>query len=150
MADEFGMSAMEYYYHTIGRIVGYLSNKGFDLDQSHSLQFGKSPEQAVDVLQDCIGWMQKEGLIWCGKTERSSDDKSKIRVEGVQLTAKGMSAIRADMHRTGIGPSIQSLVEDSNRADLDAVAYTMIGDFVVEFAGGRRRFRIWFCWCGQT
>jgi hypothetical protein len=37
MADESGMSAMEYYYHTIGRIVGYLSNKGlgrFDLDES--------------------------------------------------------------------------------------------------------------------
>jgi hypothetical protein len=141
MADESGMSAMEYYYHTIGRIVGYLSNKGlgrFDLDQSHSLQFGKSPEQAVDALQDCIGWMQKEELIWCGKTERSSSDKSKIRVEGVQLTAKGMSAIRADMHRAGIGPCIQSLVEDSNGAELDAVAYTMIGDFVVEFAGSRR------------
>jgi hypothetical protein len=27
MADESGMSAMEYYYHTIGRIVGYLSDK---------------------------------------------------------------------------------------------------------------------------
>ena len=140
MADELGMSAMEYYYHTIGRIVGYLSDKGlgrFDLDQSHSLQIGKSAEQAVDALQDCISWMQKEGLIWCGKTERWSDDRSKIMVEGVQLTAKGMSAIRADMHRAGIGPSIQRLVEDS-KIDLDAVAYIMIGDFVVEFAGSRR------------
>ena len=27
MADESGMSAMDYYYHTIGRIVGYLSTK---------------------------------------------------------------------------------------------------------------------------
>jgi hypothetical protein len=140
MAGEFGMSAMEYYYHTIGRIVGYLSNKGlgrFDLDQSHSLQSGKSPEQAVDALEDCISWMQKEGLIWCGKTHKPLNDKSKITVEGVQLTAKGISAIRADTHRIGIGPSIQGLIEHSNGAELGARTYTKIGDFVVEFAGSR-------------
>ena len=141
MADEFGMSAMEYYYHTIGRIVGYLSNKGlgrFDLDQSQSLQSGKSPEQAVNALQDCIGWMQKEGLIWCGKTHKCLNDESKLKVEGVQLTPKGMSAIRADTRREGIGQSIQGLIEDSKGVDLGAATYTMIGDFVVEFAGGRR------------
>src|SRR3974390_2342400 len=102
MTDEFGMSAMEYYYHTIGRIVGHLSDKGlgrFDLDQSHSLRSGRSPEQAVDALADCISWMQKEGLIWCGKIFRPLSDRSKITVEGVQLTAKGISAIRADTHR---------------------------------------------------
>lgn len=135
MADEAGMSAMEYYYHTIGRIVGYLSTKGlgrFDVDQSHSLQLGKSPEQSVDALQDCLGWMQKEGLIWCGKTQRSSGDK--ITVKDVQLTAKGMSAIRVDTPR---GPSIQRLVENSNGADLDPETYTMIGDRIVEFAGSR-------------
>lgn len=140
MADQFGMSAMEYYYHTIGRIVVYLSNKGlgrFDLDQSQSEQSGKSPEQAVNALQDCISWMRKEGLIWCGKTHRCSNDKSKIMVEGVQLTAKGMSAIRADTHRVGIDHSIQRLIEDSNGADLNAATYTMIDDFVVEFAGRR-------------
>ena len=107
MGDESGMSAMEYYYHTIGRIVGYLSNKGlgrFDLDQSHSLQLGKSPERAADALQDCLGWMQKEGLIWCGKTHRCSSDK--VTVKDDQLTAKGKSAIRADTRR---GPSIQRL-----------------------------------------
>ncbi len=81
--------------------------------------------------------MQKEGLIWCGKTHKCSNDNSKMMVEGVQLTAKGMSAIRADTHRAGIGHSIQRLIEDSNGADLDAATYTMIGDFVVEFAGGR-------------
>ena len=135
MADESGMSAMEYYYHTIGRIVGYLSDKGlgrFDLHQSRSLQLGKSPVQAVDALQDCLGWMQKEGLIWCGKTHRCSSDK--ITVKDVQLTAKGMSAIRADTRR---GRSIQRLVEDSHGADLDPTIYTMIGDRVVEFAGTR-------------
>ena len=135
MADEGGMSAMEYYYHTIGRIVGYLSTKGlgrFDVDQAHSLQLGKSPEQSVDALQDCLGWMQKEGLIWCGKTQRSSSDK--ITVKDVQLTAKGMSAIRVD---TPHGPSIQRLVENSDGADLDPETYTMIGDRIVEFAGTR-------------
>ena len=140
MANEFGMSAMEYYYHTIGRIVGYLSNKGlgrFYLDQSQSVQSGKSPEQAVNALQDCIGWMQKEGLIFCGKTHKSPDGTSKIRVEGVQLTAKGMSAIRADTHRVEIGHSIQKLIEDSKGEELGTATYTMIGDFVVEFAGRR-------------
>ena len=140
MANEFGMSVMEYYYHTIGRIVGYLSNKGrggFDLDQSQSVQSGKSPEQAVNALQDCIGWMQKEGLIWCGKTHKSADGTSKIRVEGVQLTAKGMSTIRVDTHRVEIGHSIQKLIEDSKGKELGTATYTMIGDFVVEFA--RRR-----------
>ncbi len=136
MADESGMSAMEYYYHTIGRIVGYLSNKGlgrFDLNQSNSIRLGKSPEQAVDALQDCIGWLQKEGLIWCGKTIRCSSDK--ITVKDVQLTAKGMSAIRADTSR---GQSIQVLVEDTSDTDLDPETYTMIGDRVVEFAGTGR------------
>jgi hypothetical protein len=135
MSHESGMSAMEYYYHTIGRIVGYLSNKGlgrFDLDQSNCLQLGKSPEQAVEALQDCLGWMQKEGLIWCGKTHRFTSDK--ITVKDVQLTAKGMSAIRADTRR---GQSIQRLLADSHGADLDAGTYTMIGDRVVEFAGTR-------------
>ncbi len=135
MPHESGMSAMEYYYHTIGRIVSYLSNKGagrFDLDQSRCLQLGKSPEQAVDALQDCLGWMQKEGLIWCGKTYRFSSDK--ITVKDVQLTAKGMSAIRAV---TPLGRSIHSLVEDSHGADLDPGTYTLIGDRVVEFAGTR-------------
>ena len=139
MADEFGMSTMEYYYHTIGRIVGYLGNKGrgrFDIDQSQSLKSGASPEQAINALQDCIGWMQKEGLIWCGKTRRS-DDKSKITVEGVQLTPKGMSAIRAETHRPGISCSIQALIENNKNAELDDATYTMIGDFVVEFAGSR-------------
>ena len=140
MTDEFGMSAMEYYYHTIGRIVGYLSNKGLarlDLDQAHAIQSGKNPEQAVNAFQDCISWMQKEGLIWCGKTHKFSDDKGKIIVESVQLTPKGMSVIRANTHRAGICDSIQKLIEDSNGADLDAATYTMIGDFVVEFAGSR-------------
>jgi hypothetical protein len=38
MANEFGMSAMEYYYHTIGRIVGYLSNRdgGASISINHS------------------------------------------------------------------------------------------------------------------
>jgi hypothetical protein len=136
MADESGMSAMEYYYQTVGRIVGYLSNKGlgrFELDESNSLRIGKSPEQAVDALQDCIGWLQKEGLIWCGKTIRSSSDK--ITVKDVQLTAKGMSAIRAETSR---GLSIQVLVEDSRDMEIDAATFTMIGDRVVEFAGTGR------------
>jgi hypothetical protein len=135
MADESGMSAMEYYYHTIGRIVGYLSTKGlgrFDLDQSNSLQFGKSPEQAANALQDCVGWLQKEGLIWCGKTIKSSSDK--IMVKDVQLTPKGMSAIRLG---TLWGPTIQQLVEHRAEADLDPGTYIMIGDRVVEFAGTR-------------
>src|SRR5690242_6609100 len=113
MTDEFGMSAIEYYYHTIGRIVGYLSNKGpvrLDLDQAHSIQSGKNPEQAVNAVQDCICWMQKEGLIWCGKIHNSSNEKHKIIVESVQLTPKGMSAIRANTQRAGICHSIQKLI----------------------------------------
>ena len=90
-------------------------------------------EDALQTFSDVLHWMKNEGLIHVSKILEYDGG---YNFNGVQLSANGIAAIKAQPGGIGIQETIQETIDKSGGEPLDNSMYTRIGEFFGSFAGG--------------
>jgi hypothetical protein len=134
------MSAIEYHYQTIGRILAFLINKELarvDLEPADAMEIMTErrgdEEEVLATFSDCLHWMHDEGLI---RVSKIHEYKGGYDFMGVQLASTGINLIKRNPNDIEIGASIEKRVTESAGADLGSSMYTKIGEFVGSALGG--------------
>ena len=138
MADR--VTTLDYHFQTVGRILVYLIESGLarvDLEASDAMDIMTyrrgDEEEVLQAFADCLKWMLDEGLI---RASEVAEFDGGYAFSGIQLTSKGLAAIRANPNDKDIGESIQERVRRADQQPLDTSMYTKIGEFVGSLLGG--------------
>ena len=133
------MSAMDYHYETVGRVLAHLVNVGLkriDFEPSDAMDIMTErrgdEEEVIETFADVVKWMHDEGLI---RIHAIQEFDGGFAFSGVQLSAKGIAVVQAKPNDAALGESIEKRVS-AEGGGLDASVYTKIGAFVGGLIGG--------------
>jgi hypothetical protein len=132
-------SDLDYHHYTLGRILFFLANKGLkriDLDQSDAMDimdYRRGDESEVlTVFHDVLMFMINEGII---RVSNYSPHSYGYNFQGVQLTSKGLTLIRANATNidTALIGSIAANTSSAPASSNDTNYYAKWGEFAGSF-----------------